>query len=699
MYNIILLQKYCKHILYLYKNIKRTFIKNIKNTKQNRYKTKYFKKIFFKLSNARLKKLKNKKFKNKLLTIANNLAVTTTANNLAVTTTSNNLESKIKPNGVFRKLHQPAASPAAPHLKQALLGAAEYNIKFCVFAGRQKNIEILHTYIELALEKAIINEYHIFDFSRNMNDHNFLKIEYERLTNIYNIKNNIKNRIYLHNYSENEINIKLEILQSPNWNPFYKEISENSNEKDIIIKCDDDILFIDVCNLENIINDRINDRVPFLIHSNCINNGVCAYYQKDIFKNLTENLSIYPKGGILGVLFEKPEIAYSMHNEFINDMLLSKFTKINKYIIDDVYINTRISINFILIHGSDAKYLKDITADDEYQLSSLIPEKLLRPNKIKGDFLTAHLSYNMQEKIMFNKDKILNGYKKILEIYLESELNIKNNIEKVVGSCKKLPINLVVPKPNIVNFGETFSATNQEIFSVKNWIKDNHYYIKNVDSNQYLYIDFINDELILSDKKILFEVNIIEELNNKKYYGVFRKLHQPAESPEAPHLKQALLGAAELLIGIYYLTKFNYKGNFSNKNLIIQCLKDKNERIIVFDELDENNICYIKFLKYNNYLSINKNIKNSLEISKLKETKWKLEKANYGVFHKLQQPSVSPAAPHPEQALLGAAENNNDYIKVTRFLKDNKYYYKNIETEEIYTNYYLGWGYENILSI
>jgi hypothetical protein len=33
-----------------------------------------------------------------------------------------------------------------------------------------------------------------------------------------------------------------------------------------------------------------------------------------------------------------------------------------------------------------------------------------------------------------------------------------------------------------------------------------------------------------------------------KDYEVFRKLHQPAASPAAPHLKQALLGAAELYI-------------------------------------------------------------------------------------------------------------------------------------------------------
>ena len=108
-----------------------------------------------------------------------------------------------------------------------------YNIKFCVFAGRQKNLEILHSYIELALEKLIINEYHIFDFSRNINDHNFLKSEYERLSKLYNIKNNKNDRIYLHNYIENEIILKTESLHQQNWNPFYKEISENSNDKEV----------------------------------------------------------------------------------------------------------------------------------------------------------------------------------------------------------------------------------------------------------------------------------------------------------------------------------------------------------------------------------------------------------------------------------------------------------------------------------
>ena len=56
-----------------------------------------------------------------------------------------------------------------------------YNIQFCVFLGREKNLKILHPYIEYALDNKIIKEYHMYNFSRNMNDNNFILSEYNRL--------------------------------------------------------------------------------------------------------------------------------------------------------------------------------------------------------------------------------------------------------------------------------------------------------------------------------------------------------------------------------------------------------------------------------------------------------------------------------------------------------------------------------------
>ena len=40
---------------------------------------------------------------------------------------------------------------------------------------------------------------------------------------------------------------------------------------------------------------------------------------------------------------------------------------------------------------------------------------------------------------------------------------------------------------------------------------------------------------------------------------------------------------------------------------------------------------------------------------------------------------------------------SEEYIKVTRYIKNKKMYYKNIITNEVYTNYYNGWGLEGVL--
>jgi Ca2+-binding EF-hand superfamily protein len=42
----------------------------------------------------------------------------------------------------------------------------EYFVKFCVFLGREKNMKILHSYIELGLEKEILDAFEIYDLEK-----------------------------------------------------------------------------------------------------------------------------------------------------------------------------------------------------------------------------------------------------------------------------------------------------------------------------------------------------------------------------------------------------------------------------------------------------------------------------------------------------------------------------------------------------
>jgi hypothetical protein len=493
----------------------------------------------------------------------------------------------------------------------------KYYVKFCVFLGREQNMKILHSYIELGLNNDILDEYHMFDFSRNINDHNFIFLEYNRLSNIY------INKIFLHNYEEN--NIYLSKNTKTDWSPFYKTISSISKDNDIIIKCDDDILFIDIFQLKDAINDRYNDKESFLIHCNCINNGVCAYYQSELFPNVKEKLKIFPIGGILGILFEKPEVALALHIQFTND-LLSSFDNINNYIIKDQCINTRISINFILINGADVKYLNNVSYHDEYELSSLIPETLCRYNKIYGNCITSHLSYSYQDKILLKNNNIINNYSKIRDMYIKLNKNLLPLYNKIYDTTyDKTSLKYNVHLCN-------------NIYKIKNWIKDNNYYIKNIETQKYLYIDYDEDILKLSnDKKTIFEVNNVSASANI------------------------------INLGIYFFTRFNCIGEFRNENVLLKCYNDNNEKYIITEDIDEYNNFYIKFAKYGTYLSIND---DNIDISHQKKYKWNFE------------------------SIL----NNQEYIYMTRFIKNNKFYYKNIENNEIYTNYYMGWGLENVLS-
>jgi hypothetical protein len=50
-----------------------------------------------------------------------------------------------------------------------------------------KQIELVRLVINEGLEKNILDEYHMFDFSRNINDHNFIFTEYNRLLNKINM--------------------------------------------------------------------------------------------------------------------------------------------------------------------------------------------------------------------------------------------------------------------------------------------------------------------------------------------------------------------------------------------------------------------------------------------------------------------------------------------------------------------------------
>ena len=478
-------------------------------------------------------------------------------------------------------------------------------VKFCIFAGRKMNLQILHKYIEVLLQENIIHEYHIFDFTRNNNDKIFLFESYTYLHKKFN------NQIFIHN---NTNTTQIQDNQY-DWSPFYKVISNKEFYKNsIVIKCDDDILFIDILGLKNAIQERQKDKKTFLFHSNCVNNNICAFYQKELFNTITKELNTYPQGGILGPLFENPKLAYIMQYQFITDCI-NDIHNMRKYYLKDIYINTRISINFIILNGEDCKYFKNTSYNDEYEVSSYYPEKLLRPNKIIGNFITCHYSYSLQEKILSRIQNIKTLYNNLSNCYL-------SNFNKDIFIYSNLSLN---------NFKINNISKNK--FYISNSVY-NKYSISNSDNN-YLYIPYENNKIIINKRKTYFDINFIDD------------------------------DKITISIGIYKLNKFNLLNEFKNRNLLIKLLYDTTENIIQL--VYHNDLCYLQFVKSKLYINT-KN--NNITLSAEPLTSW--------ILHK---------------------NMNNEQIYVKRFVKNKKFYYKNLKSGYIYTNFYLGWGCENIINI
>ena len=478
-------------------------------------------------------------------------------------------------------------------------------VKFCVFAGRKMNMDILNKYIILLLNENIIDQYHIFDFTRNLFDKKNLTHIYEELKQKY------IGRIFIHN---NENTTILENNQY-DWSPFYNTISnEKFYKNSIIIKCDDDILFIDAHGLKNAIIERKKDKKSFLFHSNCINNNICSYYQQDLFPTIKEKLNDYPTGGILGPIFENPLLAYIMQQQFLHDCL-NDINKIEKYYLKNIYINTRISINFIILNGEDCKYFKNTSLDDEYEVSSYYPEKLLRPNKIIGNFITCHYSYSLQEKILLKKKELKLMYNKFFEIYNNNYKHLNFNYTAI--SLNKYKINKI---------------SNNKFYIINNVY--NSYLIST--NNKFFYIDYESDKITLNNKKkTYFSIDFIE--------------------------KDKII----IKLGIYKLNRYNISDNFKNRNLLIKLLYNDAENIIQL--IPKDNYYILQFFKSKLYLS-SKN--NYLTLTDQPKTLWKINKYS-----------------------------NEEKIYAKRVIKNKKIYYKNLKNNHLFTNFYLGWGNENILTI
>jgi hypothetical protein len=199
-----------------------------------------------------------------------------------------------------------------------------------------------------------------------------------------------------------------------NWKNYYNYYDNKKFENDIIIKCDDDIVFIDLLKLPKFINFIKNNDYD-LVFANTINNGVSAYFQQNKYNLIPKELMNleYPLDGSFGSLWESGKKAEILHDYFIKNYKKFLDYEYNNEIIP---IHTRFSINFFGYKGKNWHKLKDCFNDDEYNLTVEYVRNRKFNNILYSDFYVSHLSFYRQNETGINLNKLIDNYNELYTI-------------------------------------------------------------------------------------------------------------------------------------------------------------------------------------------------------------------------------------------------------------------------------------------
>ena len=484
----------------------------------------------------------------------------------------------------------------------------EYTSHLCTFMGRKANLKILLKYVEKALEINAIDHYWMIDMTRNLNDHEYIFEEQQRLNGMY------PGRVHIHNR-----NARKKLLLQPEeklketlgkWGTFYSFLPR-FGDNDIIAKCDDDISFIDVETLRAAFDFRWEHKRPFLVHANCINNGVTAYHQRKqcIWKD--EETLLYPKCGLTGPLFSHPEIACDHHEQFTTDMKNSS-NNIKKYQLkQNLNFTQRVSINFIFMLGTDRHELAKIDTQDEYDTSAKYPQRLDRPNAIVGGFTVGHHTYGVQEPVMENRGTY--------DMYRDLAYSYHDDTERV----NKQLNNIELPR--------TTTIKHENHYVAKHHSSEQSYTLYNTANEKYLCVDSQRDErikVVNKEKKPTgtYKLTTILSVDDtqRQYFDIELDKTAPLLLTESTRMLRA--GAKDGKVpfvegssrnGAFLVAKF-FKGGYKKEHVEFVKQKDNTYRI-------RSAGCKDFFLK----LNINdKTQKVNLIWEQDSDHTWKVEKVN-----------------------------------------------------------------------
>ena len=255
------------------------------------------------------------------------------------------------------------------------------------FAGRRRYLEILVKYVDKLIAKGLVDEFHIWDYTRDSEDAVWIRKNCQRF------------KIF-------------EVQDKSIWKEYYMHYAKIKypNPDTVLIKCDDDIMFIDIDQFQSYIDKRRANPNNLLAFASIVNNKVPCLIQ--------HSFGQWPEMQVeeVGNLHHSGEICARLHNYFIKNN--ENFLKISRNLTQRKCVVQRdlhslVNINFFAILAKDLHIFENCYENDECDLSHFLPVFINKFNYIDPGFVVCHMGFTGQRELGFDETEALKGYSEL----------------------------------------------------------------------------------------------------------------------------------------------------------------------------------------------------------------------------------------------------------------------------------------------
>lgn len=271
-----------------------------------------------------------------------------------------------------------------------------------IFAGRQPYMRILMKYVACLIRRGLVDECHVWDYSRNMADYKYLLEECSA-------------------HPDREGIQLMGVRNKRSWREYYDYYAAKyeGREDVVLIKCDDDVVYIDVDAFPVFIQHRLAHPEVLFTFGTTINNGLVAHLQQRQGHHANGEYPTdrhrlgHPKSATCPFEFELRVDGFEdlvgdggkaawLHEWFLKSLKGRTHASVqhDESKVSVIPLGQRISINFFAVLSKDLCLFSPAEgiSDDEKYLSQTLPLLVGRPNCIYTDMTVSHFAFGPQRE-------------------------------------------------------------------------------------------------------------------------------------------------------------------------------------------------------------------------------------------------------------------------------------------------------------